>query len=73
MDVIAIHVTMIVMVISRRPAPACTGDSTCTNAPTRPLGRRGQRWAFIVGRCSGRGVQWMGVVLSNKTICNIIM
>ena len=26
-----------------------------------------QSWVFITGGCSRRGVQWMGVVLSNKT------
>ena len=25
-------------------------------------------WVFITGRCSGRGVPWMGVVLYNKLI-----
>ena len=24
-------------------------------------------WVFITGGCSGRGVQWMGVRLYNKT------
>ena len=24
-------------------------------------------WVFITGGCSGRGVQWMGVVLYSKT------
>ena len=27
---------------------------------------------FIKGGCSRRGVQWMGVVLYNKTPCNIM-
>ena len=30
------------------------------------------QWVFIKGGCSGRGVQWMGVVLDNKLVCNII-
>ena len=29
-------------------------------------------WVFITGGCSGRGVQWMGVVLYNKLVYNII-
>ena len=27
-----------------------------------------RRWVFITGGCSGRGVQWMGVVLCNRNI-----
>ena len=27
---------------------------------------------FITGRCSGRGVQWIGLVLYNKLMYNII-
>ena len=27
---------------------------------------------FITGGCSGRGVQWIGVVSYNKLVCNII-
>ena len=30
------------------------------------------QWVFITGGCSGRGVQWLGVVLYNKLVCNII-
>ena len=30
------------------------------------------RWVFITGGCSGRGVQWMGVVLYNKAAYNIM-
>ena len=29
-------------------------------------------WLFIKGGCSRRGVQWMGVVLYNKTAYNIM-
>ena len=29
-------------------------------------------WVFIKGGCSRRGVQWMGVVLYNKLVYNII-
>ena len=29
-------------------------------------------WVFIKGGCSRRGVQWMGVVLHNKTAFSII-
>ena len=29
-------------------------------------------WVFIKGGCSRRGVQWMGVVLYNKTVYNIM-
>ena len=29
-------------------------------------------WVFITGGCSGMGVEWMGVVLSNKPVYNII-
>ena len=29
-------------------------------------------WIFIKGGCSRRGVQWMGVVLCNKTACAIM-
>ena len=29
-------------------------------------------WVFIKGGCSGRGVQWIGVVLYNKLVYNII-
>ena len=29
-------------------------------------------WVFITGGCSGRGVQWIGVVLYNKPVYNII-
>ena len=28
-------------------------------------------WAFITGGCSGRGVQWIGVVLCNKLVYSI--
>ena len=31
-----------------------------------------QEWVFIKGGCSRRGVQWMGVVLHNKIVYNII-
>ena len=31
-----------------------------------------QCWVFITGGCSGRGVQWMGVVLYDKLVNNII-
>ena len=30
------------------------------------------KWVFITGGCSGRGVQWMGVVVYNKLVYNII-
>ena len=30
-------------------------------------------WVFITGGCSGRGVQWMGVVLCNKLVYDIII
>ena len=29
-------------------------------------------WVFITGGCSGRMVQWMGVVLYDKIVYNII-
>ena len=29
-------------------------------------------WVFITGGCSGRGVQWMGAVLYNRLVYNII-
>ena len=29
-------------------------------------------WVFIKGGCSRRGVQWMGLVLYDKTACNIV-
>ena len=29
-------------------------------------------WVFITGGCSGRGVQWMGVVLYNRTAYTIM-
>ena len=29
-------------------------------------------WVFITGGCSGRGVQWIGVVLYSKLVCNIV-
>ena len=29
-------------------------------------------WVFITGGCSGRGMQWIGVVLYNKLVYNII-
>ena len=29
-------------------------------------------WAFITGGCSGRGAQWMGVVLYNELVHNVI-
>ena len=29
-------------------------------------------WVFITGGCSGRRVQWIGVVLCNKLVYNII-
>ena len=29
-------------------------------------------WVFIKGGCSGRGVQWMGVALYNKTAYTIM-
>ena len=29
-------------------------------------------WVFITGGCSGSGVQWMGVVLYNELVDNII-
>ena len=31
-----------------------------------------QSWVFITGGYSGRGVQWMGVVLYHKLVYNII-
>ena len=31
-----------------------------------------QIWVFITGGCSGMGVQWMGVVLYNKLVNNMI-
>ena len=33
---------------------------------------RGGGWVFIKGGCSGRGVQWMGVVLCSKIVHNTI-
>ena len=30
------------------------------------------QWVFITGGCSGRGMQWMGVVLDNKLVHNSI-
>ena len=35
-------------------------------------GDREAIWLFITVGCSGRGVQWMGVVLCNKTIYNVV-
>ena len=29
-------------------------------------------WVLITGGCSGRGVQWIGVVLYNQLVYNII-
>ena len=29
-------------------------------------------WVFITGGCSGRGVQWIGVVLYSKTAYDIM-
>ena len=40
-------------------------------SPTRMLLQEGI-WVFITGGCSGRGVQWMGVVLYNKLVYNTI-
>ena len=34
--------------------------------------RRLDRWVFIKGGCSRRGVQWMGVAFYNKLVYNII-
>ena len=31
-----------------------------------------EKWVFIKGGCSGRRVQWMGVVLYNKLVYSII-
>ena len=43
---------------------------------TRPAPKNGREkggaWVFITGGCSGRGVQWMGVVSYNKLVHNTI-
>ena len=36
------------------------------------LGRLSIFWVFIKGGCSRRGVQWMGIVLYDQLVCNII-
>ena len=39
----------------------------------QPVPRRfGAFWIFIRGGCSGWGVQWMGVVLYNRTAYNLM-
>ena len=43
------------------------GRGMAGRARARPRG-----WVFITGECSGRGVQWMGVVLYHKLVYNII-
>ena len=45
-----------------RPGPAPTPYSQSTN----------WEWVFITGGCSRRGLQWMGVVLYNQLVYNII-
>ena len=45
--------------------------------PLKPFSGHGgprawQSWVFITGGCSGRGVQWMAVVLYNKLVYHII-
>ena len=39
-------------------------------SPTAPCSLQG--WVFIKGGCSRRGLQWMGVVLCNKTAYDIM-
>ena len=46
--------------------PACLGAALLL--PRSGLGQT--QWVFIKGGCSRRGVQWMGVVLYNKTAYN---
>ena len=54
---------------------------SCSQQPAQGSGRspksrrrisRLSSWVFIKGGCSGRGVQWMGVVLYNNTAYHII-
>ena len=53
--------------------------SPAQGSAARASGRRPARgarapriWILCRGGCSGRGVQWMGVVLYNKTaLCNV--
>ena len=44
--------------------------SSASSGARRPCGSRS--WVFITGGCSGRGVQWMGVVPCNKRAYNIM-
>ena len=42
----------------------------CQDAAARNAGSF--HWVLITGGCSGRGVQWIGVVLYNKLVFHII-
>ena len=52
-----------------RCAPGRRAGSAA-RSPASPRARTD--WVFITGGCSGRGVQWIGVVLYNKLVYNII-
>ena len=54
-------------------APLCSSaPRRCAAHAGRPLRASVYLWVFIRGGCSGRGVQWMGVVLHSKLVYNII-
>jgi hypothetical protein len=62
---------------SARPAPGEAAARThVVSAPVAPASPVFERafllWTFSKGGCSGRGVQWMGVALCNKTVQTMI-
>ena len=55
-------------------AKACqiSAEKTASSVSRLAAGRRGRPWVLIKGGCSGRGVQWIGVVLCSKLVHHII-
>ena len=59
------------------PVKVAQGRTPFLGPAPQQLGMAGKSsrrhiWIFGRGGCSGRGVQWMGVVLYNKLVCNIM-
>ena len=63
-----VHVAHGVCAASEARGRRVVGDKCLMTAATGG----GKGWVFIKGGCSGREVQWIGVVLYNKLVHNII-